>query len=60
MAIGGSPSKKIITYFMNSKGGKLYMKNGDFVEIYNFIVQTFPTWNHLEVKIIDILFRFKI
>jgi hypothetical protein len=36
------------------------MKIVAFVEIYNFVVQTFKIWNHLEAQIIDILSRSKI
>jgi hypothetical protein len=35
------------------------MKIVDFVMIYNFIVQTFFIWNHLEAHINDILSRYK-
>jgi hypothetical protein len=40
---------------MNSDGDKLYMKIVAFDKIYNFVVQTFFVWSHLQTQIIDIL-----
>jgi hypothetical protein len=35
---------------MSSDGDKLYMKSVAFIEMYNFIVQTFFIWSQLEEK----------
>jgi hypothetical protein len=35
---------------MNLDGDKLYMKIVAFIEIYNFLVQTFFIWSYLEGK----------
>jgi hypothetical protein len=40
MVVGPIHLKKF-NFFMNSDGDKLYLKIVYFVEIYNFIVQTF-------------------
>jgi hypothetical protein len=42
---------------MNSDENKIYMKIVAFDEIYNFVVQTFFIWSHLETQKIDILSR---
>jgi hypothetical protein len=56
--LGSVCFRKIITFFcMNSNGDTLYMKIIDFDEIYNFVVQTFFIWSHLQTQIINILFR---
>jgi hypothetical protein len=41
---------------MNSDGGKFYMKIVALDEIYNFVVQSFSIWSHLQTQIIDTLF----
>ena len=38
---------------MNLDGDKLYMKIVDLDEIYNFVVQTFFIWSHLDAQLIN-------
>jgi hypothetical protein len=49
--------QKFVIFCLNSNGGKLYMKIVAFVEIYNFIVQSFSIESQLHSQIIDILYR---
>ena len=45
---------------MNLDGDKLGMKIIDLDGIYNFVVQTFFIWSHLDAQIIDKCSRSKI
>ena len=45
---------------MNLDGYKIYTKIVDLDAIYNFVVQNFFIWSHLDAKIIDKCSRSKI